>query len=76
MEHKKLNELNDEALDAVAGGVKVVYNEGTRQYEVYGGKNEEKKLGAFASEKEAQKVAMIVSTTEKQGAEYQYHNFF
>ena len=34
MEEKKLNELNDETLGAVAGGKRMQFNTETRQYEL------------------------------------------
>ncbi len=35
MEEKKLNELSDEALDAVTGGAGYKFNEETGQYDVF-----------------------------------------
>ena len=40
MEEKKINELSEEALDAVTGGAELEYDESTNTYYVYSEKHE------------------------------------
>ena len=67
MEDKKLNELNDEALDAVVGGAFVKYNEETGKYDVYRGNSGgiNSFYLSYDTEKAAKEAAIRLSKTEK-----------
>ncbi len=64
MEDKKLNELNDEALDAVTGGASYQWNEETKEYDVFDMNG--KKIFSIADERIAKRMVgpqlMIEST--------------
>ena len=54
MEDKKLNELNDEALDAVTGGASYQWNEETKEYDIFDMNG--KKIFSIADERIAKRM--------------------
>ena len=62
MEDKKLNELTDEALDAVTGGAFYQYNEETKKYDVMSRTKEH--IASCDTEGEARILAMSYTNAE------------
>ena len=62
MEDKKLNELNDEALDIVTGGASYQWNEKTGKFEVFD--KDGKKIFSLTDEDGAKRVAASLSVSE------------
>ncbi len=65
MEEKKLNELKDEALDAVTGGAYFEYNMQTKQWDVFD--KDGKKVSTHISKVHAERAARSLSEMEAQG---------
>ena len=59
MEEKKLNELSDEALDAVTGGAGYKFNEETGQYDVFD--EDGKRVASFSDIPAAEKLAKTLT---------------
>ena len=62
MEEKKLNALNDEALNEVTGGATYRYNEETGEFDVLD--KDGKKFGSYADEKTARGIAASLTCRE------------
>ncbi len=62
MEDRKLNELKDEALDAVTGGAYYKYNEETKQWDVFD--KDGKKVSSVDDMTQARRMALFMSQEE------------